>query len=212
MRFGQLAGNDHINARIYKLLDGVDPLDVTAFVRKFRSDSDEQCFHTFRELILGAHLRTQGWNVRYGQRVGSKTPDWVNLDCDGRVAEIIDVVTLHQQHNIDRDISNHLAAQGKWFGWMSTPPDRLFSKVKEKASAYSRLVEQMRVPYVVALFGEFTAPIEPQEIHHVVYDLHGGLFAETPRLSGLIFFRERRGKYEYSYFSNPAPMHPSAIT
>lgn len=94
---------------------------------------------------------------------------------------------------------------------MSTPPDRLFSKVQEKANEYAKLIEQVRVPYVVALFGEFTAPIEPQEMYHVVYDLHGGVFAEIPALAGVIFFRERWGQYEYSYFPNPEAMHPSGI-
>jgi hypothetical protein len=211
MQFGQLAGNDYINARIYDLLGGLHPSDITAFVRKFRNDSDEQCFHTLRELILGAHLRSQGWNVRYEQKVGRKTPDWVELDRDGHVAEIIDVVTLHQRRITDRDIANRLAAEGIWTGWVTTPPDRLFSKVQEKANAYAKLIARVRVPYVVALFGEFTVPIEPQEMHHVLYELHGGVFAEVPALAGVIFFRERRGQYEYSYFPNAGALHASRI-
>ena len=211
MQFGQLAGNDYINARIYELLDVLHPSDVSGFVRKFRIDSDEQCFHTYRELILGAHLRSRGWDVRYEQRVASKTPDWVALDRDAHVAEIVDVVTLHQRRATDIDIGRQLATRGMWTGWVSTPPNRLFSKIQEKANAYAKLIEQVRLPYVVALFGEFTAPIEPQEVHKVVYELHGGLFAEVPALAGVIFFRERGGQYEYSYFPNLGATHASGI-
>jgi hypothetical protein len=64
---GRLAGNTSINARIYACLAKLDPKDVAAFVRKFHRDKDDQNFHTFRELILAAHLRERGWAARYEQ-------------------------------------------------------------------------------------------------------------------------------------------------
>jgi hypothetical protein len=158
MDFGTLAGNDSINSRIHEMLDTLHPEDVPRFVRKFRRDPDELCFHTYRELILGAHLRACGWNLRYEQSLSGKTPDWVL--------------------------------------------DRLFAKLREKAKAYSSLAEELHLPYVVALFGEFTAPIEHYEVHHVLHELHGGVFAAVPGVAGTIFFRERHGQYEYHHFTN----------
>jgi hypothetical protein len=201
MNFGRLAGNDFINSRIHEMLGTLHPEDVPRFVRKFRSDPDEQCFHTYRELILGAHVRTCGWNLRYEQSLGGKTPDWVLFDDGGQVAEILDVVTLHQRRVVDSAIGKAVSHRW-WTGWVSTPPDRLFAKLREKANAYASLADELRLPYVVALFCEFTAPIEPFEVHHVLHEVHGGVFAAVPTVAGTLFFRERLGQYEYHPFTN----------
>ena len=202
MNFGTLAGNDSINSRIHEMLGTLHPEDVPRFVRKFRSNPDEQCFHTYRELILGAHFRTCGWNLRYEQSLGGKTPDWVLFDDGGQVAEILDVVTLHQRRVVDSAIGKAVSSHRPWAGWVSMPPDRLFAKLREKANAYASLADELRLPYVVALFGEFTAPIEPFEVHHVLHELHGGVFAALPTMAGTLFFRERLGQYEYHPFTN----------
>jgi hypothetical protein len=193
------------------MLGRLDPADVPRFVRKFRSDPDEQCFHTYRELVLGAHLRACGWNLRYEHTLRGKTPDWVLLDGRGQAAEIVDVVTLHQHRVVDRAIGKAAASHQSWFGWVSTPPERLYAKILEKAEAYASLAEQMKLPYIVAVFGEFTAPMEPREVHHVVHELHGGLFAAIPALAGTIFFRERLGQYEYHDFANSRALLSSQI-
>jgi hypothetical protein len=161
-----------------------------------------QCFHTYRELILGANLRTCGWNLRYEQSLGGKTPDWVLIDGDGQVAEILDVVTLHQRRVVDNAIGMAVSSHRPWVGWVTTPRDRLFAKLREKGEAYSSLAEGLHLPYIVALFGEFTAPIEPYEVHHVLHELHGGVFTAVPALAGTLFFRERLGQYEYHHFTN----------
>jgi hypothetical protein len=211
MQFGILAGNDYINKRIYKLLSEIHPADVASFVRKFLSESDEQCFHTYRELILGSHLRSQGSNWRYEQKIGRQTPDWVVRDSDDQVIEIVDVYTLHQRRETDVQISKGLSFRGSWAGWVTIPPNHLFSKIQQKGNAYTKLIEKLGVPYVVAVFGEFTASVEPEEVHHVVNELHGGVFHETPTLAGVIFFRERSGDYEFSYFANPRAAHSSQL-
>jgi hypothetical protein len=54
MNFGRLAGNDSINRRIYEMFGALDPADIHRFVRKFRSDGDEECFHTVA-LRIGAN-------------------------------------------------------------------------------------------------------------------------------------------------------------
>lgn len=180
-------------------------------VRKFRSESDEQCFHTYRELILGSHLRRQGGDWRYEQKIGSKTPDWVVYDSDDQVIEIVDVFTLHQRRETDVAIFKGLSFRGSWAGWITIAPDHLFSKIEQKANTYAKLIEKLGVPYVVAMFGEFTASVEPDEVYHVVSELHGGIFGDIPSLAGVIFFRERSGDYEFSRFANPVASHPSHV-
>lgn len=108
MQFGVLAPNMRINARIYEMFERIDPADVPAFARKFRSESDEQRLHTFRELIVGAHLRAHGLDARYEQLVRGKTPDWVTLDRAARPDELIDVATLHQRRETKTDMTRTL--------------------------------------------------------------------------------------------------------
>ncbi|MEO7191930.1 MAG: hypothetical protein ABI051_12820 [Vicinamibacterales bacterium] len=193
------------------MLGTLHPEDVPRLVRKFRRDPDEHCFHTYRELILGVHLRACGWNLRYEQSLGGKTPDWVLIDEGGQVAEILDVVTLHQRRVVDSAIAGEVSSHRPWVGWVSTSPDRLFEKLREKANAYASLAAELHLPYVVALFGEFTAPIEPFEVHHVLHELHGGVFAAMPTVAGTLFFRERLGQYEYHHFTNSQATHKSQI-
>jgi hypothetical protein len=135
----------------------------------------------------------------------------VLIDDGGKVAEILDVVTLHQRRVVDSAIGKAVSSHGRWIGWVSTPPDRLFAKLQKKAEAYASLANELHLPYVIALFGEFTAPIEPDEVHHVLHELHGGVFAAVPTLAGTIFFRERLGQYEYHYFTNSRATFSSQI-
>jgi hypothetical protein len=211
VKLRRLAGNDAINRRIHQMLACLHADDVEPFVRKFSQQSDEQNFHTYRELLLGSYLRQAGWNVRYERAIGGTTPDWVRVDDGGVPAEIIEVVTLHQRRTVDRAIGAAVAAGQPWVGWISTPPEHLYSKIQAKAQAYRAVATESSLAYVVAVFGEFTAPIEPFEVDHVLNDLHGGLFSEVPALSGVIFFRERFGNYEFHGFANPVALARSEV-
>jgi hypothetical protein len=211
MQFGTLSENAHINARIHGCLDRIDPCDVPAFVRKFRTDSTEQCFHTYRELILGAHLRSRGWNARYEYSIAGRKPDWVLLNEQNEVTEIIDAVTVDQRRVTAEDIKRSLSSGGVWTGWLTMAPDHLYSKLVQKAGAYASLAEHARLPYVVAPFSTFIASIDEGEVHHVLYELHSGVFAQTPTLAGVIFFREQSNQYAFTDFPNPKAIHPSAL-
>jgi hypothetical protein len=82
MTYGQLAGNKEINVAIYRCFEHICEEDVQKFVRKFRAQyhDEDQVMDTFRELILGAYLGSNGFRVRYEQSVGTRTPDWCILD------------------------------------------------------------------------------------------------------------------------------------
>jgi hypothetical protein len=203
MEHGRLAGNTSINDRIQACLAALDPRDVPAFLRKFRCDGDDQKFHTFRELILGAHLREGGWAARYEQAVTGKTPDWlIPAEAEGPV-EIVDVVTLHQRRSTDIEIGASFCAGRAWAGWVTIRPDHILSKLDQKVGSYRRLASLRNLPYTVAAFSEFTASLDPEEVSHVLYEHHGGLLASTPELSGVIFFSEQSGDYQFTYFANP---------
>jgi hypothetical protein len=211
MRFGRIAGNDAINFRIYESFEQLDAADVRRFVKKFNAEKDPHRFHTYRELLIGAHLRRRGWNARYEQRVGVNTPDWAVVDQAGSVIEVVDVVTLHQRRVTESAISTAVAKHKLWTGWLTVPNGHIYSKLEAKASAYARLTESAQVPFTIAAFGEFTASIEPEDVREVCNVHAGGMFSACPFVSGVIFFRERAGQYRFSYFANPTADRASAM-
>jgi hypothetical protein len=200
--FGRLAGNDAINTRIYECFRIIDPRDIPKFVRKLRTENDNQRFHTFRELIFGAELATRGFKPRYEQALDGMTPDWVIYDERGIAREVVDVVTLHPRHEIDQDIARTAGSREIWTGWITIAPNRLYAKLQDKFGAYSTFAENERMAFVVALFSEFMAPLDAGEIDHVLTDLHGGLFGDYPQVSGLIHFEYSKGAYRFSGFAN----------
>src|SRR5690606_11783517 len=95
MRFGVISGNGAINARIYAAFEHQHPDDVPKIAAKFKNTTDTHRFHSFRELLVGAHLRANGLDVRYERSVGGKAPDWTLVDEQGDPVELIDVATIH---------------------------------------------------------------------------------------------------------------------
>jgi hypothetical protein len=185
MEHGTLAGNSSINDRIYSCLATLDPRDVPAFFRKFRrGGGDDERFHTFRELLLGSHLRQRGWAVRYEQHLAGKTPDWLIPAGASGPSEIVDVVTLHQRRSTDVEIGATISAGQIWSGWVTIPPDHILSKLDQKVGSYRRLASLHALPYTVALFGEFTASVDPEEVSHVLYEHHGACSRRLPSSQG----------------------------
>ena len=191
------------------MFERIDPSDIPAFVRKFRTESDDQRFHTFRELILGAELCRKGLKLRYEMKIEDKTPDWTILAETGEVDEILDVVTLHQRRIKDLTIGDALASGRVWTDWVTVPPDHIYSKIQYKADCYSDLAIQRSMPYTICLFGEFTACVDPSQVEHVLYAHHGGIFQDRPALAGVLYFHERSGIYDYTHFINYSSLAPS---
>ena len=211
MRFGQLAGNSSINSLIYASLECIHPDDVAAFVRKFRSEKGAQLFHTLHELTMGAELWRRGVSVRYERLIEEKKPDWSVQDQAGRAIEIFDVVAIHQCNATETDMVRTLSRGEIWSGWISIPPDRIYSKIEQKAGSYADLVGSLRIPYVIGLFGEFTASIDPEEVHQVLFSHHGGLFEKLPTVSGVLYCYEENGIHTYTYFTNPHAQFSSLV-
>ena len=147
------------------------------------------------------------------QSLGTLTPDWTIYDTTGTPREIIDVVTLHPTYEIGRDIASSVRGGQIWTGWITTAPDRLYQKLQAKFGSYTAAAQQEQVAFVVALFSEFTAPIDTEEVAHVVFNLHGGLFKDYRQVSGVIHFESSNGRYNFSALGNHFATNPSsAIT
>mgnify|MGYP003585579186 CR=1 FL=1 len=132
-------------------------------------------------------------------------------DAGGNIQELIDVTSMHQKRATETDIGDTVAAGKIWTGWPTIPPNHIYSKIEEKASAYGRLSAAIGKPYTVFFFGEFTATVHPAAVAYVLYEHHGGLLKTLPMLSGLVYFRERGGAYRYNYHTNAAATFPSPV-
>ena len=98
MKYGQIAGNKHINATIYHCFEYIRTEDQQKFLKKFQQQNHEsdQIMHTFRELVLGAYLSSMGYRVRNEHVINDRTPDWTIMDADAEaITGIIELMSFH---------------------------------------------------------------------------------------------------------------------
>lgn len=199
----RLDPNEEGNAHLQSLVERLHPDDVRPFVDKLTTQALDPKFHTYRELLVGVHLRDLGFDVRYERALGNLTPDWSLVSTEGSTLEVLDVTTVHQRHEKDTEIRNALGASARWTGWITVPPDHIYRKLSDKAGQYSRVARDSALPYVLAVYGDFNASISPEDMEHVLFSLHGGWFRTVWEVSGLLYFRQTMFRFEYSYYVNP---------
>jgi len=204
MKYGQIAGNKHINALIYRCFEYIGEEDKQKFVKEFREqpDDSDQIMHTFRELVLGAYLGSSGFKVRHDYAIDTQTPDWCILDKKSVVMGIVELTNLHIDKATEDEIEAQLHARGVAWVWRDENKDnvdRLYHCIWHKAQVYGALVEELGVPYVVAVFGEFQAAIDfEEEVCPCLFDKEFGLFEMYPQVSGVLYFEESSGRYLFS--------------
>ena len=204
MVYGQIAGNKSINSTIYRCFDYISPNDALKFVKKFREQLHDQTqvMHTFRELILGAFLGSQGFKSRYEFMVGTRTPDWCILGEASNVVCIVELINFHLDKLTEDEIETLLPNHG-WVGVLAPNNDRLYDRLWAKAQTYKALVDDCRVSYVITLFGVFTAAVNSDELSTCLFDRKAGLFTLYPAVSGVLYFEENAGVYSFTYMCNP---------
>jgi hypothetical protein len=209
-----MAESKKINALIYRCFEFLSERDERRFVRKFRDqphDSD-QIMHTLRELVLGAYLSSRDLVVRHDYMVDGQTPDWCVLDDDETVTTIIELINFHLDRLTENEVKEQRHAKGMAFFWRDANKDnisRLYFAIERKAEVYRALVEELAVPYVVALHPEFIAAVDLEDdVYPCLFDKQSGLFGMYPETSGLLYFEERSGVYLFRYTGNPKASRP----
>lgn len=217
------AGNAHLHA----LLDRLDPKDRSKLIKLLTKQQQlRDKFHTYRELLMGARLRDQGFNVRYERKVENKTPDWTLVDKDTTL-EILDVMTLHQRAEKDREIREGLQKPEaileipgtgelicSWGTWITIPPDHVYEKLSEKAGNYRQLARTHHLPFVIAVYDDWLASISADGMKYVLFDHRDGWFKENPDVSGVIHFKGASWtpfQFDYTVFRNPKATHQSTM-
>lgn len=212
MKYGRIAGSNAVNAAIYRCFTFITEADAKAFARKFAEQphDQDQVMHTFRELILGAFLASNGLSVRSEQPVAGKTPDWCILDGE-KLRCIIELVNFHPAKATEDELKAHFAAGRMWAGWEQPHANRLYSSLHTKCVAYKAVAESEGVPYGVGLYGHFFADLDRKELEACLYGEETGLFNSYPEVSGVLFFDDNAARYRFSYLPNPQAKRPYAL-
>ncbi len=233
MKYSQIAGSQAINAGIYCYFEYISEKDAEKFVKKFSSQDDEQAMHTFRELVLGAYLASNGFRVKYECIDDPEHPDWCILDEASKLSGIVEVANFHIRRETENDIKEKLQAGGVWLGDKHIPPIdqakepevgtvfywrdkvsdkddtkhnifRLWQAIDCKASKYRKLVKRRSVPYIIAVFGESLAAIDLEEIRYCLF-AEDGIFKAYPEVSGVLYLEGSPERYSVNFerTSNP---------
>lgn len=206
MEYGEISGNTKINATIYRCFEFIDQEDAGKFVRKFRDQPPDkvQIMHTFRELILGAYLASRSFRVKAEYRLGGKTPDWCILREALEPECMVELTNFHPDADTSEDIVRQIREKGLWCNFMRPNTERLYQAIWKKADTYRALAEKHQIAYVIAVFGEFTADVEDAELDECLFDEEHGLFKLYHDVSGVLFFTESAGQYQFTYRVNPS--------
>jgi hypothetical protein len=79
---------------------------------------------------------------------------------------------------------------------------------------HSRTRVARTLPYVLAVYGEWTASVTPEEFQYVLLVQHGGWFKSAVEVSGVIYCKAkdlRPFHFEFFYYPNPYAARPSAL-
>lgn len=211
MQSNSIAGNKWINETIGRCFGHICSADASRFRKRFRDEtSDQPRMHIFRELLVGAFLVSNDLNARYERVIDGKTPDWTILGEDGTPQCIVELSNFHTDRATEDEIARHRDARRVWSG--RTPVStgvRLFQRVQDKAVAYRSLVEGTAIGYVIAVFGEFTALIDLDDVRECLCS--DGVLVQYPHVAGLLYFEENCGRYAFTYLVNSGATLPVAL-
>ncbi|MGA2703913.1 MAG: hypothetical protein ABSH35_22795 [Isosphaeraceae bacterium] len=196
MKYGQIAGNRSIDAKIKRCFELISEEDASKFERRFANlpkvdDTNDERLHAFRELIIGAYLVTQGFRVQHSRPIEGKTPDWSILGDEDVLDALVEVVTFHR-------------GVGK-------TTDRLYATIQGKFSTYKDLADRHEIPYVVGIHVDFEHTVDDDEIDDCLFNDQYGLFALYPEVRGAIFCVVDVASYPIRYYRNPDAKRPLTI-
>lgn len=201
----RIAGNSSINSGILSCFRFITPDDEQKFRRKFREHYRDraQVLHTYRELVVGGYLGSHGFSVKYEPVVEGQTPDWAILDENlNTYRGIVEVINFHADRSTETFIDKEIESRGAATTFLPDNDNRLYDRLQQKTACYKPLIEKQRIPYIIALFGEFYADVELEEVTRCTSECEDALFNRYPMLTGVLFFVEKSGVYSFSYLAN----------
>jgi hypothetical protein len=149
----------------------------------------------------------------------NKTPDWLFLDTEGIPCFFAEVVNFHVNANIEKEMMDDYQTKGWWGGDLPNNGKRLLPSLREKAEKYENLVNNVRIPLVIFLYGWFDSFLEDSEIEGCLRHQEYGLFKAYPHLSGLYHMkavmlnssRSEGEAYLFRFFANSDASRPISL-
>jgi hypothetical protein len=134
MRYGQIAENRQIDASIYQCFEFIREEDERKFIRKFRQQPPDQSqiLHSFRELIVGAFLASNGFDIKHDNENDGQTPDWGILDNDLCLRGIVELVNFHPDKATEDSIKRDTRDGNIWCDWVQPNNSRLYRCIQGK--------------------------------------------------------------------------------
>jgi hypothetical protein len=133
------------------------------------------------------------------------------LDEESALGAVVELTNFHSAKAIENDIEKQKKIKGMASYWPGSNVDRLYHCLWRKTDAYRKAVAELQVPYVIAVFGEFTAVVDKEEFEACLLDAESGLFGLYEELSGVLFFEESAGQYAFSYMRNPGALREFSL-
>jgi len=197
--------------------------DARAFVRKFQQQSkDERQFaHTMIELIPGIFGARMGFIPEYEPNMEGQTPDCRFLDPEAKPCFFAEVVNLHMNEDIEKEMRKALKIDDIWSGNLPNSADRLYPTLENKMGKYRALADKVDLPFVVFIYGWFNAFLDPVEIEYCLSNMEWGIFKKYPQLSGAYHFDNasldggyggNNPDYRFRFYTNPDATRPLPLT
>lgn len=207
--------NRSVNDTMFTCLELLPEAEAHKIAKRLKHQWDaggNDAEHTYHELLLGAFLAENGGAVVYELPWAGKTPDWTVVNAERTPRAIIEV----SNHRLDYEQEQRMFAQHARGEVGIAYPDnvaRLHARFDQKAGAYAALVHQHAIPYVVAVFGNFFAAVDREEVRTALFGDskdRPSAFAERPVLAGAYFFQESGvdRSYVMTYIANPHALRP----
>ncbi len=207
MVFGQIAENESINALIYRCFENLLDSEQQKFIKKFREQphNQAQIMHTLMELVCGAYVGSLGFQIIHEYRINSDTPDWCIVDDENSPQVIVEFVDFHIDLGTEKYIEEQKKTKmaiGYRMNGKKNNIDRLYESIRKKAQAYRDLVDNLNLPYVIALHPDFLISLDLEEVLSCLTPEEHGIFNLYPHVSGLLFFEDSGAQYKFQYMGN----------
>lgn len=212
MKFDCISRYPYVEVTVKKCLRSISVNDAKHLAQKLEKKCEgiskygtESFRHTFRELIFGAYLRMNNFQIKLGS-IDGKTPDWLVFGTDSSLTGIAELTNTEIDFKNKNKIDNQSLVSfiRDEFG---NNVGRVYNRIQEKARKYSPLAKNKACFYIIGVYAELELGMDFQELLPNL-TAKDGLFVTYPEVSCVLFFKENHDNYEFYNALNPHALRP----